>query len=82
VGSSEKVLKLTFMSRYFIGSATAAGAVASLRKGTSALPGAAADAVTGCANDPFKFFRLAMGAFELHFIPLFHHQNFEAIIAF
>jgi hypothetical protein len=49
-------LKLTFMSRYFIGGATAAGAVAGLRKGTSTVPGAIADAAAGCAYNPFKFF--------------------------
>jgi hypothetical protein len=70
------------MSRYFIRGATAAWAVMGLRKGTSSLIGAIADAVAGCAYNPFKFFRLAMRTFKLHFVLFVHHQYFKAVITF
>jgi hypothetical protein len=55
LGLSGKVLKLTFMSRYFIGGAAAARAVTGLHTGTAILSGATTDAVTGCAYNPLKF---------------------------
>jgi hypothetical protein len=70
------------MSRDFIGGTTAAGAVACLGACAFTFARTAAHAITGSAHDPFKFFGIAVRAFELHLLLLFHYQYFEAIITF
>jgi hypothetical protein len=77
-----RFLKSSFVPWYFIGGATAAGAVAGLGACALTFTRTAAHAMTRSTHDPFKFFRTAVRAFELHLILLFHYQYFEAIITF
>lgn len=82
IGFNGKDLKLTIGSRYIIGRAGATGTVSGLRPGAVIFPGTATHAVTRSAEDSFKLFRLAVGAFELHLIVLLHNQYFEAFVTF
>ena len=69
-------------SRYFIGGATAAGAISGLRSSTFTFSRTAFYAVTRSAKNPFKFFRLAVGASKLHLIFFFHDQYLKTVITF
>jgi hypothetical protein len=70
------------MTRYFIGGAAAAGAVSRLHLDAVTFSGTAAHAITGSAEDPFKFVGVAVRAFERHFLRRVHDQNLKAVITF